>query len=325
MARPHGTLILCGFLLTSLITGAVLAPWLFKAGGWFVNMVNTFHWDKSPVLGWLSEQCARSDFTRFFNRSMLVGAVVWLWPFLRWAGVRRDEIGLERNRFRWQDGAVGFIMGSGLLLVMGFMFINGGRFAAKPGVAVGSLAGMALFAAFCVALMEEWFFRAGLFGLLLRTMRPLPALFFLSGFFSIIHLLQPPDETFISPADVNAGSGFWVIGQIFAKFGNANFLLAEGATLFAVGLILGWSRLRTRSLWLGIGLHAGWVFGIKFFAGLTRTPKGVNGKAFMPWIGDDLKTGLVPLMVLSFTGLLVAGWFVLRRKAIATLPREYQK
>ena len=320
MARPHGILILSGYLFCTLLTGAALAPWLFKAGAWFVQMVQTFHWEKSPVLGWLAEKCAVSDFARYFNRAILFAAILWLWPFLRWAGVRMDELGLERNRYRWQDAAIGFMLASSLLLVMGFVFVNVGRFASVKDAALGEVLGGALVAAICVALLEEWFFRGGLFSLLLRTLKPMTALIFLSGFFAIVHLLQPPDEAAIGAEAVNAGSGFWMIGQIFAKFGSARFLLAEGATLFVVGLILGWARLRTRSLWLSMGLHAGWVFGIKFFAGLTRTMKKVTPESYMPWIGGDLKIGLVPLGVLSFTGLLVAGWLVLRRKALATLP-----
>jgi uncharacterized protein len=182
--------------------------------------------------------------------------------------------------------------------------------------------GMSLFAAACVALMEEWFFRGALFSLLLRAMKPVPTLLFLSFFFAIIHLLQPPPSAVVADDAVSAGTGFWMVGQIFQKFGQAHFLIAEGATLFMVGLILGWARWQTKSLWLSIGLHAGWVFGIKLFAGFTRTPKGINRAAFMPWIGEDLKMGATPLIILSFTGLIMLGWLILRQFALKTMPRE---
>ena len=320
MARPNGIILLFGFLFASLVTGAIISPWLFKAGMWFVQMVHTFHHEQSPVLGWFAEKLEKSDFGRFFNRSMLISAIFWLWPFSKWAGVRKEDLGLEKNRFRWQDAFVGFILASGTLLIMGFMFVNAGRFAGNREADLNSVLLTAGIAAVCVALLEEFFFRGALMGLLLRTLKPIPALLFLSGFFAIIHLLQPPDDAVVANDAVGAGSGFWMVGQIFSKFGNANFLIAEGATLFMVGLVLGWARLRTHSLWLSIGLHAGWVFGIKLFAGLTRTPKKVSPSSFMPWIGGDLKIGVVPLIILTVTGLIVCGWFVVRRKAIATLP-----
>jgi hypothetical protein len=67
--------------------------------------------------------------------------------------------------------------------------------------------------------------------------------------------------------------------------------------------------LRTRSLWLPIGLHAGWVFGIGFFAGVARASKTVRDDRLLPWIGETLKIGLVPLAVLVLTGCLLA-WLV---------------
>jgi hypothetical protein len=52
-------------------------------------------------------------------------------------------------------------------------------------------------------------------------------------------------------------------------FGDVQFLLAEFATLFAVGWVLAQVRMQTGALWAGIGLHGGWVFGLKYFSALT--------------------------------------------------------
>lgn len=320
MSRPNGIAILCGYLLITLITGALIAPQLFALGNWFVKTVHTFRHEDSPIIGWLAEKCENSDFGRYFNRAMLISALAWIWPFSKWAGAGRGGLGLEKNRFRWQDAVVGFILASSLLLVMGFIFVDFGRFAPNPKAKQAEVLAGAAIACVSVALLEEYFFRGALMALLLRTLRPLSALLFLSFFFAIVHLMQPPDSAQVASNSVAAGTGFWMVGQILSKFGDAHFLVAEGATLFMVGLILGWARLKTHSLWLSIGLHAGWVFGIKLFAGVTRTPKKVAPDSFMPWIGGDLKIGVVPLIILTFTGLLVLGWLILRVKAIATLP-----
>ncbi|MBP7948951.1 MAG: CPBP family intramembrane metalloprotease [Verrucomicrobiales bacterium] len=334
--RTNGSVLLVLYILAALVTGAILAPGLFKLGKWYAELAINSNLGDTPVLGALAEKCRHSDFPRYFNRAFLVAALVWLWPFSKWAGVTRTDLGLERNRFRGQDGAVGFILGSGVLLTVGFLFVVAGRFSGKS-ASLGSVLSTAVIAGIFVALLEEFFFRGALLGLLLRTLRRLPALLFLSFFFSIVHLLQPPVGLEVSDAEVHSGTGFWMVGTILGKFGDGRFLLSEFATLFLLGMILGWARLKTRSLWLSVGLHAGLVFALKLFAGITNRgkltdaagsvildskgkPKLVNPDHFLPWIGQDLKTGVAPLLALAALGLLTLGWLALRTKALAAAP-----
>jgi hypothetical protein len=68
-----------------------------------------------------------------------------------------------------------------------------------------------------------------------------------------------------------------------------------------IGWILADVRLRTASLWLPIGLHAGWIFGNGFFNRLVRR----QGLA-LPWVGKNLLVGIVPLAVCLIT------WCLLR-------------
>ena len=163
-------------------------------------------------------------------------------------------------------------------------------------------------AAIGVALLEEFFFRGAIFGLALRTMRPIGALIFVTFFYTIVHFLKPPDSVEILDSEVTWGSGFWLVGQIFAKFGNPIFIMSQFATLFAVGWILGVARMRTNSLWLSIGLHCGWVFGLKFYSKLTWIPADLQRGEFLPWAGRDLKEGLVPLVFVAITGAVVFFW-----------------
>ncbi len=127
----------------------------------------------------------------------------------------------------------------------------------------------------------------------------------LTFFFAIIHFLKPPDDFTIPVTQVTWSSGFAVIRAIFAHFGNVKFLLAEFFTLFAVGWVLVWARIRTGSLWASVGLHAGWVFGLKYFSALTKGSKALRHGDYLPWIGENLKVGLTPLVVILFTGLVM--------------------
>jgi membrane protease YdiL (CAAX protease family) len=262
-----------------------------------------------PVIGSWNGSIQRADFTRVFNRAMLVAAVVCLWPAARVLRLRRGELGLERNPVRWRDLVVGFGLAAGLLLLMGWGYLQAGVFTWRKGAEVGGVLQDSLMRAAGAGLMEELFFRGALLGLVLRVWRPRAALVFVSAVFAAVHFLQAPPDLVIREG-IEAGTGFWLVGEILRVFGDANFLLAECATLFLAGWILGEARLRTRSLWLPVGLHAGWIFGIGLYAGLTRASKAVRRDELLPWVGETLKSGLVPLAMLAVTGVVV--WAYLR-------------
>ena len=79
-------------------------------------------------------------------------------------------------------------------------------------------------------------------------------------------------------------------------------LLGAGfTTLFLLGWILADVRVCTRSLWLPIGLHAGWIFANGLFNKVAH-----RESLALPWLGKSLLIGIAPLMV----GLL--SWALLR-------------
>ena len=69
------------------------------------------------------------------------------------------------------------------------------------------------------------------------------------------------------------------------------------------------ARLRTGSLWLPIGLHAGWIFGLKIFSAYFASTRELSQGDWLPWIGANIKIGVTPLIIVSFTGVLVAWLF----------------
>ncbi|MGI9242112.1 MAG: CPBP family intramembrane glutamic endopeptidase [Verrucomicrobiales bacterium] len=308
-----------------LLFGALIAPALFNLGKGVAGMRIV------SEDGYLHKVLSGSDFKRYFNRAMLVAALIGLVPLFRSLKIRRADLGMLPNP-RWKSHLlVGFVAAAGLLLLMGSGYIvfnifdlappERHRAAAEWGSRfdMGTIFGI-VSAAIAVPLLEEFFFRGAILGLALRTVKPLGALLFVTFFFTIVHFLKPPDSTVIADADVNWGSGFWMVGQIFSKFGNPVFILSQFATLFAVGWILGVARLRTDSLWLSIGLHGGWVFGLKFYSELTWIPVKLQKGAYLPWAGRDLKEGLVPLAFVILTGIIVFAW--LRRSASRPLDSE---
>lgn len=291
------------WLVGTMVLGAVLAPWIFAGGKTYAAWVAA---DESraamPVIGWVGNMADHADFKRYFNRAMLVSALVLLWPLIR-AMRSKDAaagFGLEKNPRRWVHLLIGWVFASGILLAMGFTFQSIGFFNMTDPADWGSWLTTALIAGLGAAIMEEIFFRGLLMGVLLRKARPLPVLIFVTTFFAVVHFLKPPANLVIPDHTVDWQSGFYLVGIILRHFLEPQFLLAELGTLFAVGLVLGIARLKTNSLWLSVGLHGGWVFGLKLFSACTRREAPLD--VTLPWIGDDLKTGIAPLVLVCLTG-----------------------
>jgi uncharacterized protein len=295
------------YLLVVMLGGALLAPLLFELGQ------KALPWLRGPSMAdhrlaqWLAGTIDRAHFTRFFNRAVLVCALVFIWPFLRSVQLDRSLLPAWRPvPSGVRQGFTGFALSAGLLLLMGFLFFQLGAYRLRTEAGWMKL-GAPITAALGASIVEEIFFRGLLLSLLLRTMTARRAVFWATFVFAIVHFLKPPEGWKIADDQVTWHSGFAVLTQIARGFGDIDFLLAEFATLFAVGWVLVSVRMQTGALWAGIGLHAGWVFGLKWFTGLMSYQKG-----WLPWIGPNLKIGITPLIVVLLTG-----WLALK-----LLPRK---
>ena len=134
-----------------------------------------------------------------------------------------------------------------------------------------------------VPFIEEAFFRGIVLGVLLRTGRKYIAIFAVSVIFAAVHFLKAPDRT---SEIVTWTSGFSSIAHAFDGLGDPMMLASALATLFFIGWILADARVLTRSLWLSIGLHAGWIFGSGTFSLLARQRMicaSLDGKEFADW------------------------------------------
>ena len=285
------------YLLVVMIGGALLAVPLFHLGKAAYGWLSTPSWQDIGMGRWLRAEIERAHFTRYFNRAVLVCAIVLIWPFLRWVRLDRSLLPtwkpFSTGIKQW---ALGFILASGLLLVLGFVFFKIGAYQLHPDPRWFKF-GEPITAALGAGIVEEFFFRGLLLGLLLRTMSTRSALIAGTFIFALVHFLKPPEGWQIDDAAVTWSSGFLVLQQIALGFGDVQFLLAEFTTLFAVGWVLAQARMQTGALWAGIGLHGGWVFGLKYFSALTTYSNG-----WLPWIGANLKIGLAPLLTVLLTG-----------------------
>ena len=277
------------YLAGVVLLGALGAPPLFWAGQ-FLSAHGIL-----PSL-------ASFDFESYFHRSLLVAALVLLWPLLRALRLRNwRDLDLERNSRAGADVAVGFAIAAIPLLCCGAVLVALHIYSLRPAFLWSKMPAV-LFAASVVPFLEEILFRGLILGVLLRGFSRLSALLMTSALFSIIHFLKAPEQT--SPSEsVTWLSGFVSIANSFWQFGNPPLLAAGFLTLLAIGCILADARLQTRSLWLSIGLHSGWIFANGTFSRAAR-----RAAVVLPWIGKDLLVGIVPLMIALASWMLMRSW-----------------
>ena len=290
------------YLLAVVLLGALFAPplyWLGQAS----SQIGALHFLKG------------TDFQRYFARSILICAFLLLPLVIRSIGLERfRDIGLRRNPLWWRDVTAGLLLATAVTAALGFVAIWFGIYTWKS-LLPWNLVAAVFLPALTVSVIEEFLFRGAILGLVRQTISTLPAIVLVSALFSIIHFFRPVDGQISS---VQWYSGFELIGKGFGRL--ADPLLVGGGfmTIFVLGLLLADSAVRTRSLWLSIGLHAGTVFGKMSFNKLTKQLTQAP-----PWFGPELTVGLGSVLTLLFLWFLV--WLLFLRRAFSprTFPNDH--
>jgi membrane protease YdiL (CAAX protease family) len=278
---------LLAYFAATLLIGALLAPLLFWAAQWLAA-----HQGLAFLAGY--------DFEKFFHRALLIAALLLLWPLLRALKIRRwGELGLQPNEHRARDLLAGFLLALVPLLCCGAALLGQHAYVIRNNVR-WSGSGTVVIATIFVPLIEELFFRGFILGILLRCWKVASALIATSALFAIIHFLKSPED---EAGPVTWTSGFTSLAHSFDQFREPLLVLAGFTTLFVLACILADARIRTRSLALPIGLHAGWIFGAGIFSIIAR-----GGEFGLPWVGKSLLVGIAPLSVALLTWALVRAW-----------------
>lgn len=260
-ARPLRALAL--YLLAVFAGGALLAPWLYHGVRALADSV--------PALA----SVARMPFARYVNRALMLAALLGLPFFIRAAGIRgwRDAGvpagGLRRRRF----GAAFALGFASLAAVCVIALLAGGRELKPrdPGEFAGQFVG-AVATALIVGVIEELLFRGAIFGGLRRAMRWPSALALSSAVYAITHFMARPEN----PAEVDWLSGLRVLPTMLAGMTELRTLIPAFLSLTLAGVILGLAYQWTGDLSASIGIHAGWIFWLKFYGFATASVPGAN-------------------------------------------------
>jgi len=284
------------YLIVAIVAGALVAPPVFWLGQFLSS---------SGVSDWL----AGFPFHRVLSRCLQVSLIVLLWPALRWIGLRRpSDLGFRPNPVPLRDLLAGLIFAlvttallAGVLFVLGFLSLR-----ANPDLPVlARIFGTAA----VVSVVEEVIFRGVILGVCLWGLRPRGAILVSTLIFAALHFIKP-SKAVLEPDQVQWFSGLAETLGFAAGLPSPWILFFGVASLVMVGWILARAAVDTASLWLPIGLHAGWIFGVQatnlFFKSGTADAAG----QIFPWVGPSLVSGTVPTGVLPLACLALAGWLV---------------
>ncbi|MEO1856406.1 MAG: CPBP family intramembrane glutamic endopeptidase [Rubritalea sp.] len=304
------------FIVVSFLGAAIVAPHLYAWGKDLAAEAAVS--ELSAPVEWLANKCDRAQFSRYFNRGLMACALLGLYPLIKSLQAKGEKPTKSTLKQRikpgeqgWRDMAIGILFSAGFLTLLVGLLYSIGWVETSDEFKFAKAFQKAIIPAIIVAFLEEWLFRGLLYDVLMRKLNAVQTIVGLSLFFAAVHFLSPPKGIAVaSPRDALAG--FEMLGLIGQKFLAASSFFGVFVTLFVVGATLAFTRYKTGKLWLAIGLHAGWVFSLKFTNKLTDPV----GEPHSLLYNNSLMDGVLPLLTLLITGLSLS--FYLRSRKSCT-------
>lgn len=303
------------YTVAAVLLGAWLSPFLYNAGKALAEISSAKQ--TNGLLEWLGGMCRTAEFPKFFEVGLVVAAGLLFLPMISWLrGGRTTESGpawrprgrspatgqrLSPNPRGFRQGVIGFLLVTLLFLLFAAALVFAGVLDWKnPGIPLAKLVLRGGIIALVLAVFQEILFRGIAMGIFLRAMRPATALGMSAVLFAIVHFLNPPPGLNVVDPDA-AGVGFELLRKIAAQLSEPRAIFGVFSPLLALGFVLAYARWRTASLYLPIGLHAGWIF-VNGLLGSVTFATGSTDAGMWMIFGMSLNQGLVPL-----AGIVVAG------------------
>ena len=236
-------------------TGVLLALLLGAYVGAALLTVGLFSWIPDSVL-------FEKGPGKFMRRVVMVLVIIGLpWVLRRyaWKGWRDNGWELSGAGSGWRAQLIrGFILG---VVTLGVLVVGGwlvDERVVRPEIAWGLLplvmAGMVA-QGVVVGVLEETLARGILFRSLARMWPVVAAAVFSSALFAVGHFLKPQDVAFEAGGGI--GPPLWSMVEFMGSVNRIEWRLPN---LILMSLALCVVVIRTRTIWLAAGLHAGWVF-----------------------------------------------------------------
>jgi membrane protease YdiL (CAAX protease family) len=284
------------YLAGVLGVAALAAPWIY-----LLVKVLAAKWPSWEIL-------ADHPFRRYVSRCLMLLALGGLWPLMRSLQIPDwQAVGLIRSRTTGRQVAMGFSLGTGLCIGL---FLLGIRLDLRELALPQSLGRVVMIlgggvgAAGLVAFLEELLFRGALYS----TVRRVHGWWLTMSFSTIIYAVSHFLARLHWEGPIGWWAGFAVLGRSLRALVEVQGFLPEFLVLLAAGGVLALARERSGTLWLPIGLHAGWVLGRKLADGFTE----MTGPA------TQLQESLWSVLMLALT----AAWVQFRYPGVAVAGGE---
>jgi len=252
-------------------------------------------------------------FHRAMDRALLVSALLALalcGPRIEWRRL------WPWNGEAWKQALLGLLMAIvAFQALMGFDLAAAGFHGA--GLSAGKIwarVAMALVAAAIVAPVEETIFRGFLQREFTRGLGWRGGWILAALVYALAHFLT---TSALDKETLHWWSGVTAWPAMFAQAGT-DLTSPENAVkalnLFLLGLVLGGLFLRAESLWANAGLHAGLIFGLLLFTGLTQPDEPPR----VAWLGGNILSSFVTSVVILLLGVWI--WRFYRHPSIVPEP-----
>lgn len=274
-------------LFGTLFFSALLTPAIYSGLSWIYT---EFPW----------------PFSRVFDRVMMV--VVGVFLLLYWKEFNLSDVRRYLKNRSPRERGTDFILGFGASLLPSFLIlvliIGDGElvWADKSfDYYLTKVPGVLLTGA-VVSFLEEGFFRVILLNKLRQHLRPVLAVSVASALYAFVHFIAPVKD--FSYTHFSWTAGFIYLGAVVERLALPGVPQAM-VGLFLVGIVLCTVVMRSSSIYLCIGLHAGWIVAAKMSFFSTQ---GAPGYVFASGVGQRyflvadprawLAIGLVGLVML---------------------------
>jgi membrane protease YdiL (CAAX protease family) len=249
----------------------------------------------SPLAAAAAAMGFHFPFPRIFDRTVMVVVAIALVAQarqLRVAPLLRS--GFDRPMRNLPRATRGFLIAVAAIAALVYLAVAMGAHANETSAGIWRLMPKYFLSAIVIAIIEEGFFRAfllvGMEGDFGRT----PALLLSSAIYAVAHLVRSPAKFYVT--GIHPLVGFQSFGLSLAHLANPALMLPTFVGLFLLGIVLGEAFLQTGTVYLPIGLHAGFVLGAKLWPKMTSA-----GMALPGWLrgygSQPLISGLAAWMV----------------------------
>ncbi len=250
-------------------------------------------------------------FERVLSRLIMISGFVAIALFIRKDLGAFRRFGFTADTNWWRLIGIGILLGSGILFGMAIFESFFGVYDIGLRVKwdrIPERVFKALGTGLLVATLEEFFFRGFVFLSLCKFMHRAWSFIITNAFYAIVHFFRGSKQEWVEPT---ISDSFSVLLSWLKPLGDWQNILPSFVGLLLFGFVLQYAYLRTRALYLAIGIHAGAVMFLKVDVNFIAEK---NPDPTLFWGGGEYYGGLMGWGFMILMGAFV--WFVSREKQV---------